>query len=415
MTDDDRVKSESFVKVDCGIVESSLYLRSRRDQRSLFLTALFKARPFELRAPSPALAIRSLDPHPSGFVVPPGWYGFVRVSPAKLLEIDGIDDADSGAPALEALADRDDDSRSREHDGRRLVRVDGGFVVLNYFVYRDRDYTAAERMRALRQRRKAQSTLFDGVQQDGEPDDDGDGGDGSGTPGIETSGPRYANGDEHVRNVTHAEGRGQTVEADKPEEKGGGAIVPVRSNGNGKSDVPPLPAISGKRNVSTIVARLGQVAEELKAGTRERLRKEQVRTLQVELVFAYWQAKFGKSRAQLDPERERRIGKRLEENKGDVSELFYVLDGALKDDWVRGTARGASHPNDGIDYIFRNRENVERFANMCPGYRQGKNHPMAGKYAAILSDVPQLGTTTAAPPPDAESPPRQLTDGANDG
>lgn len=47
-------------------------------------------------------------------------------------------------------------SRSPEFGGRRLVRVDGGFIVLNFFKYRDKDYTATERMAKLRARRKAQ-------------------------------------------------------------------------------------------------------------------------------------------------------------------------------------------------------------------------------------------------------------------
>jgi hypothetical protein len=55
-----------------------------------------------------------------------------------------------------------------------------------------------------------------------------------------------------------------------------------------------------------------------------------------------------------------------------------------------GTAENARHANDCVDYIFRDRAHVERFANRCKGYRENKRHPMAEKYLAILADVPQL-------------------------
>ena len=42
-----------------------------------------------------------------------------------------------------------------------MVRVDGGFVILNYMKYRDRDYTAAKRQKALRERRKQQESRRD--------------------------------------------------------------------------------------------------------------------------------------------------------------------------------------------------------------------------------------------------------------
>ena len=35
-----------------------------------------------------------------------------------------------------------------------MVRIDGGFIVLNYQAYRERDYTAAKRQRRFRQRHK---------------------------------------------------------------------------------------------------------------------------------------------------------------------------------------------------------------------------------------------------------------------
>src|SRR5207245_2482798 len=46
------------------------------------------------------------------------------------------------------------DSRSDAHGGRRLIRIDGGYLVLNFIAYRDRDYTGATRQKAWRERTK---------------------------------------------------------------------------------------------------------------------------------------------------------------------------------------------------------------------------------------------------------------------
>ena len=55
--------------------------------------------------------------------------------------------------ALEMFESPDPHSRSLNDEGRRIKRVDGGYQIINYSKYRERDYTAAERMRRLRERR----------------------------------------------------------------------------------------------------------------------------------------------------------------------------------------------------------------------------------------------------------------------
>lgn len=139
-----------FVKIDCGIVDSSIWIE--RDQRSLFFTALIMARPVVTEEPLPALCLDRNEPN--GFVVPPGRYGFVRASGSGIVRRDGIPDFEAGMAALRALCSPDPESRTPDYDGRRMARVDGGFIVLNYMVYRDMDYTAAERMRRMRARRR---------------------------------------------------------------------------------------------------------------------------------------------------------------------------------------------------------------------------------------------------------------------
>lgn len=356
----DLALGDSYTKIDKGIIDSSIYIKSRRDQRSLFLTMLFMDKPRELRSPTTSLDVRTGEP--TSFVVPAGWYGFVRASSVAIIERDGCD-METGIRALEALAAPDPDSRSKDHAGRRIARIDGGFVILNWLAYRDRDYTAASRMRRFRGRKKAEKELFS-----------------TGLPGVTTENvtdERHA-----LRNDTQAVSEAETQTELQQQENGAAgsvaAVVPVSP--------PPLPAIAGPRNIETIKTRLATVIDEIRTGARQRLARDQIRKLQAEMIFAYWQAKFSKPRASLDDKREKLLTRRLEENRGDLSELFYVLDGALTDEWVTGRAQNARHANDGIDYIFRDRAHVEKFAGRIKKYRDGVVHPMAEKYAAIFAD-----------------------------
>jgi hypothetical protein len=123
-----------------------------RDLRSIFLTALVMARPHTLDEPTPQLEVRELKE--TGWVVPPGEYGLVPSAGSGIIRMDGIE-TDAGLEMLEKLGSPDPDSKDPEHGGRRVVRVDSGYLVLNFYKYRDRDYTAAERQRRLRARKKA--------------------------------------------------------------------------------------------------------------------------------------------------------------------------------------------------------------------------------------------------------------------
>ncbi len=165
-----------FVKLDAGIRLSSLWVE--RDLRSVFLTALVMAEPFETEEPLPTIKVNSLES--AEWVVPPGWYGLVRASGTAIVRADGCD-LDTGLAMLEKLASPDPDSRSTDFDGRRMVRVDGGYLILNYMKYRDRDYTAADRMRRLRERKATRSKVAEVTD----------------------------NSDAVTRNVTHAEAEGR--------------------------------------------------------------------------------------------------------------------------------------------------------------------------------------------------------------
>jgi hypothetical protein len=145
-----------FVKVDCDIVESSVWMP--RDLRSLFLTALFMAKPHNLTAPTPQLKVRSNEP--TGWTIPAGEYGIIPAAASRIIAKDGID-LDHGLVLLEELGSPDHESKDPEFDGRRIVRVTGGYLVLNFRKYRDKDYTAAKRQREWRQRQRKASTPED--------------------------------------------------------------------------------------------------------------------------------------------------------------------------------------------------------------------------------------------------------------
>lgn len=136
-----------FVKIDCGILNSTLWFD--KDARDVFMTALLMAEPMELREPTPQFQSKGFDQ--TGFVVPPGWYGFVPAASVGIFNRAKVDD-EAGFQALDKLGAPESNSRTPDFDGRRMVRVEGGFIILNYDKYRERDYTAADRMRRYRER-----------------------------------------------------------------------------------------------------------------------------------------------------------------------------------------------------------------------------------------------------------------------
>lgn len=138
-----------FVKLDAGILDSSLW--PQVDPRTVFLTALLMARPIELSEPVEALQVRNLDR--LGVAIPAGWYGLVEASGIGIATRSGLS-VEAGLAALDILSSPDPDSRTPDFEGRRMVRIPGGWLVLNFMRYRERDYRAAERMRRYRTRNR---------------------------------------------------------------------------------------------------------------------------------------------------------------------------------------------------------------------------------------------------------------------
>lgn len=140
----------AFVKLDCGILDSTLWVD--REAREVFITALLMAEPREFQEPLEQISVQSLE-H-TGWQAPPGWYGFVAAAGIGIVHRSRVEQ-EAGLAALERLGDVDMESRSQAFEGRRLIRINGGYVVLNFMAYRDRDYNGAERAKRYRERLKA--------------------------------------------------------------------------------------------------------------------------------------------------------------------------------------------------------------------------------------------------------------------
>ena len=147
-----------FVKLDCNILNSSLWID--RDAREVFITALLMAVPYDLDEETQEYGIGSNEP--TGWMVPSGEYGFVAAASVGICRQACVEE-DKGMAALIRLAQPEPDSRTPSFDGRRMVRVDGGFVVLNFRKYRDKDHTAAERQRRYREKKRNAETSRNGV------------------------------------------------------------------------------------------------------------------------------------------------------------------------------------------------------------------------------------------------------------
>ena len=148
----------AFVKLDCGMLDSTIWID--RDARELFITALLMAEPRELVEPAKQIEVRTLNE--TGFIVPPGWYGFVPAAGIGIIRRAGME-PEKGFAALERLGNPEKDSRTPDFEGRRLVRIDGGYLALNFDKYRQKDYTSAARSRRYRERNSSKPSRVSNV------------------------------------------------------------------------------------------------------------------------------------------------------------------------------------------------------------------------------------------------------------
>ncbi len=139
----------AFVKLDTGILDSTLWVD--KDAREIFITGLLMALPKTYDDHVQEIEIQ--DTKYTGYSVPAGDYGFIAAASVGIIRRAGVD-RERGIKAIERLASPEVDSRSPDFDGRRMIRVDGGFLVLNFQKYRDKDHTSAARARRYRERKR---------------------------------------------------------------------------------------------------------------------------------------------------------------------------------------------------------------------------------------------------------------------
>ena len=107
----------SYVKLDCNILDSTLWVENS-DTRVVFITMLAMSDQEGIcLSTAPGIARRS------------------NISIANVRK------------ALSTLEAPDEDSRSINDNGRRIERIDGGYRIINYLSYRNKDHTAAARQR----------------------------------------------------------------------------------------------------------------------------------------------------------------------------------------------------------------------------------------------------------------------------
>lgn len=135
----------------------------------------------------------------------------------------------------------------------------------------------------------------------------------------------------------------------------------------------------------SMVPGLVQQMKQLVRFAQDWRRREQLYRTQAALAFSYWAATYQKRRPLLDVKRERVLVQRLEENRGDLSELLWALDGARRDAYVIGTRTGQRH--DQVEWLLRDRSNVEYYAELMAAYRRGETHPMVAKWSDELAQL----------------------------
>ena len=142
----------AFVKLDCAVVDSTLW-REPPAVAKVFLTLCCLAVPREYTEPEPQLHVDKS--RPTGWRVPVGWYGFAAVAGSAVAARASLSRSEC-MRALKVLSSPDPESRCPDFDGRRIARVDGGYVVLNFIRYRERDHTVRERVRRFREKQRSE-------------------------------------------------------------------------------------------------------------------------------------------------------------------------------------------------------------------------------------------------------------------
>lgn len=312
----------------------------------------------------------------------------VWISMLAMADADGLVEASVGGLAARARVTRDEcelalqkfqnpdpDSKSHQHEGRRVQRVDRGWMVLNHRAYRDLrtadQVAAAERTRAWRVRQRvtgdAGDVTGDGTHEarrvtsvtDTNPGDVTSSTDAN--PGqLRSSSPlpaavRPSNGAETRPRTVTGDIRDITKRAVCPE-----AEAEVDTTTEGKPSCPPRRAAVDRRGA---------------LGTPTDVRE----------VFEHWQAVMGKQRCLLSRDRERYIRARLREGRT-VAELKGAIDGCRADPHMMGDNDRNTAYND-LENILRNNTRVDKLlavADRRPNGKAGISRELAAEVDALL-------------------------------
>ena len=340
--------------------------------------------------------------------------GEVELNPAVLAAAIGMP-VEEVHRAVDYLTSADPRSRSPEEDGRRLVH-EGAYLyrVVNAANYRaircedDRRAYNREKQRESRARRKGRVdastreslTVSDSMRESSVSkkrsrteaesgsklvevgDEQEDRQTANSIPGNTLETP--SNVSIHESNMSahtekDLESKSKTESKSKSKEivrsRVSGLPAPEPETGsNGTSLVP-----AGRdRRLPAILDRARSVFASLYSEAAQRTGAQDRRRAGAEVVFAYWAAKTGRNgRTTLTSQREAVLIQRLTEGHDDLGELFYAVDGALRDPWYNGSdprTEGRNYLD--FENLFRNRGRVEKLAGVCPGYVAGRPHPM---------------------------------------
>lgn len=95
------------------------------------------------------------------------------------------------------------------------------------------------------------------------------------------------------------------------------------------------------------------------------------------LVIDYFAAAFKKNKAwnPNDPKKKSRVMDRLVENRCNISQLLFAIDGSKGDKWLMGTAENSVRAYKDIKTILRDSEQVERLTELA-GWDGEQLHPL---------------------------------------
>lgn len=135
------------IKLDPTLLDSNLWLD--RDVRDVFLTALLMAKPFEVSS-----SLQGFHFDGNGAIdIPTGHYGLVSASHEGLIARAGLTQ-EAGVKAVTKLCSTDPLEMFIPFGGRAMVRIVGGFLLLNYTQYRLHDPGSYDRVKRWREKRR---------------------------------------------------------------------------------------------------------------------------------------------------------------------------------------------------------------------------------------------------------------------